>query len=103
MVLDVPGPSNGRVGLAIELAEDGLVRLAHNVAQDVQAAAMRHAHDHALDAKLHAGVNERLHARDERLAALQAEALLARVLAVHKALKAVRPDQAIKDAALLVL
>ena len=40
---------------------------------------MRHADDDVVAAQLDGGVNQRLHARDERLAALQAEALVVRV------------------------
>eukprot|EP00955_Chlamydomonas_euryale_P042919 352453-Chlamydomonas_euryale.AAC.2 len=47
-------PFGHRNGLATELAEDLDQRLAHDIGQHVEAATVRHAHDHRLNAQVYA-------------------------------------------------
>ena len=58
---------------------------------------MWHAHDNGLDALLGATVDERLHAGDERLAALQAKSLGRRKLVCQEALEHLAPCQPVQD------
>ena len=61
-----------------------------------------HAHDDGVDAQVGAAVDERLHARDERFAALQAKALGGRKLVGQEGLKHLTPCQAVQDVQLAV-
>ena len=58
---------------------------------------VRHAHHDALDAEVGRAVDERLHARHERLAALQRKALGGAVLVVEEGLEEVGPREAVED------
>ncbi len=58
---------------------------------------MWHAHDNGLDALLGAAVDERLHAGDERLAALQAKPLGRSKLVRQEALEHLAPCQPVQD------
>ncbi len=58
---------------------------------------MRHADDHVLDAELGGALQDLLHRRDHRLAAVEAEALGAGVLQVQEPLKALGLDQPLED------
>lgn len=88
--------------LAAKLGEDLPQRLAHHVAQHVQAPAVRHADDHVVDALLRAAVDERLHAGDERLGALEAKALRGGVLVGEERLEHLGPREAVEHEALVV-
>ena len=88
---------------ALELVEDLLHRLAYHVGEHVEPAAVRHAHHDVLNAVLGRGVDELLHAHDEHLAALEAEALRRRVLIREERLEVVRPAQPVEHAQLLLL
>src|SRR5919198_45510 len=81
VVLHVAGAVHRlRVEVALELAEDLRVRLSDDVRQNVQAAAVGHADDDLVQAGLRRAVDHRVEQRDDRLAALEREALLADVL-----------------------
>ncbi|KAI3492962.1 hypothetical protein L1887_42337 [Cichorium endivia] len=88
--------------LAGELVEDALDGPADDVCEDVETAAVGHADGDTLYAVLDGAVDERLDTGDERLAALEAEALLVGVLGGDEALERVGPDQAVEDGALLL-
>ena len=82
---------------ALELVEDGAVRLAHDVGEHVEAPAMRHADHDLLDAELAAALDDLLQRRHHRFGAVEAEALGAGVLHVGELLEALRLDQLVED------
>jgi hypothetical protein len=90
----------GRERAALELVEEGAVRLAHHLRQHVEAAAMGHAEHDLLHAEVAAALDDLLQRRDQRLAAIEAEALGARVLEVEELLEALRLDELVEDRAL---
>ncbi len=102
MVLDITRALVLSAGGAGKLAEDGLVGFPDDVAEHVETAAVGHANDDVLDAVVDAAVDEGLHAGDEGLAALKAEALVVGVLCGQEGLERGAPDEAVEDAALLV-
>ena len=69
---------------ALEFVENGAERLAHDVGQHVEPAAMRHADDDLLEAELAAALDDLLERRDQRLAAVEAEPLGAGILDVEE-------------------
>src|SRR5690242_3988396 len=85
---------------ALELVEDGAVRLAHHLCQHVEPAAVRHADDDLFDAESAAALDDLLERRNHRLAAVEAEALGAGKLDVAEFLEAVGFDQLVEDGAL---
>src|SRR3546814_9981169 len=89
MVLHVAGATDVlRVrGAALELREDRREGLAEEVGQHVEAAAVRHADDHLLEAEVAAALEDLLQRRNHRLAAIEAEALGAGVLLVEELLE----------------
>src|SRR6185436_18100986 len=82
---------------ALELVEDGAVRLAHDAGEHVEAPAMRHADDDLLNAELAAALDDLLQRRHHRLGAVEAEALGARVLDVGELLESLGLDQFVED------
>ena len=103
VVLHVAGALRARrVELTLELAEDLLVRLADNVREGIEPAAVRHA-EHDVG---HPGVGsvtaQRVQHRDERFRALEAEALLPEVLGVQEALERLGRVETLEDPALLL-
>jgi hypothetical protein len=97
MVLDVSG-SVVRGFEARELREHLMQRLAADVGEDVQAAAMRHTHDDRLDSQAGGCVNDLLHGRDHDLAALESEALLGGEFLRQEGLKPAREGNAVMRA-----
>ena len=87
---------------ACEFAENGLIRLAHHIAKYVEAAPMGHANNDVLHSVVDASIDERFHARDQALSALEAEALVVGIFGCEEGLETGSPDQAIQDAPLLV-
>ena len=83
---------------ALELREDHLVRLADHVGEDVQPAAMRHAEDDLLDAQRARLLDERVEHRDQRVAALEREALGGGVADLQELLERLRLEQVLEDA-----
>src|SRR5690606_41750418 len=65
----------GRERAALELVEDGPVRLTHHLGEHVETAAMGHAEHDFLEAHLAAAFDNLFQRWDQRLAAIQAEAL----------------------------
>ena len=87
----------------LEFGEDRLERLAHDVGQHVQAAAMRHAEHDFLDAQLAAAFENLFQPRHQAFAAVEPEALGARELLVEVLLEAFGLDQAAEDGKLAAI
>ena len=90
----------GGRGAALELVEDGAVRLAHHLRQHAEAAAMRHAERDVLHAERAAALDDLLERGDHRFAAVEAEALGAGELEIAELLEALGLDQLVEDGAL---
>ncbi len=86
--------------LALEFGEQVAGHLAHDVHEQVQAAAVGHADHDFLDAVFTGVVHHFIHRGDEAFAAFQREALLADVLGVQEALEAFGLGQLLQDVAL---
>ena len=72
VILHVPGPEClRRVQVALKLAEDLRVRLADDVGQHIEPAAVRHADDDLVEPVLGGLVDRGVHHRDDGLGALQ--------------------------------
>ena len=101
MILDVARAFDlvGVGRAALELVEQRAVRLAHHLGQHVEAAAMRHADDDVADTETAAALDDLLQRRDQRFAAVEAEALGAGELDVAELLEAVGFDQLHQDGA----
>jgi hypothetical protein len=82
---------------ALEFVEDRPIRLAHDIGEHVQAAAMRHADDDLADAKLAAALDDLLERRHHRLGAVEPEALRAGVFHVEEALEGLSLDELFQD------
>ncbi len=90
----------GGGGAALELVEDGAVRLAHHLRQHVEPAAMRHADDDLLHAQRPAALDDLLERRDHGFGAVEAEALGAGELEIAELLEAFGLDQLVENRAL---
>ena len=102
MVLHVTGTAGGaRVDVALELGEDLGVRLTHDVGEYVQAAAVGHADDDLVELRIRSAVDSGIHQWDQRLRALQGEALLADVLSLQEVLEGLSGVQLLQDVLLL--
>ncbi len=99
MVLDVARALDvvGRGRAALELVEDDVVRLAHDLGEHVQPAAMRHAEHDLLHAELAAALDDLLERRDQRLGAVEAEALGAGILDVEEPLETLGLGELVED------
>src|SRR5436305_14786928 len=77
MVFDVAGTLHvvGGRRAALELVEDDAVRLAHDLRQHIEPAAVRHAEHDLLHAERAAALDDLLKRRDHRFAAIKAEPL----------------------------
>ncbi len=73
--------------VGVELGEDFLVRLAEDVRQDIEPAAMRHAEDHLLGAGHRRRVDDRVHQGDQRLGPFERKAFLPQEAGVQEALE----------------
>src|SRR5690606_21205679 len=72
---------------ALELAEDLRVRLAGDVRQHVEAAPVRHRDGGAVELRLRGALEDLVEQRNERLAALEREALLTDELRLQERLE----------------
>ena len=90
----------GRRRAALEFVEDGAVRLAHDLRQHVEPAAMRHADDDLAHAERTAALDDLLQRRDHRFAAVETEALGAGEFQVAEFFKTFGFDQLVEDGAL---
>ena len=87
----------GLRGAALELGEQRGVGLVHDVHEHVEPAAMRHADHDLLDAELAAALQDLLDAGDQRLAAVEAEALGADELHAEIVLEPLGLDDPLQD------
>ena len=102
MVFDVARALD-RVGgwrAALEFVEDGAVRLGHDLSQDIEPAAVRHADRDVADAERAAALDDLLERRDHQLGAVEAEALGAGEFQVAEFLEAFGLDELVEDGAL---
>ncbi|CAB4901805.1 unannotated protein [freshwater metagenome] len=104
MVLNVTRTLNGsRVEVALELAEHLPVGLAGDIGQHVQSTAMGHANAHTVEFIVGGLLQHGVEQGDQRLAALEAEALLAHVLGLQERLEGFCLVELLKNAHLLVV
>src|SRR5580700_5126609 len=80
--------------------EDGAMRLGHDLSQNAEPAAVRHADDDLAHAECAATLDDLLQRRDHRLAAVEAEPLGAGEFQVAEFLKTFGLDQLVEDGAL---
>src|SRR5690606_38274137 len=99
MVLHVARTLNivGVEGAALEFVEERAVRLAQNLGQDVEAAAMGHAQNDVLDAQGTAALDDLLERRNGGFAAIKAEALGSGIFDVEEFFEAFGLDQLVED------
>ena len=99
VVLDVARTFDVRrvEGAALEFVEQRAMRLLHHLGQDVQPAAMGHAEYDILHAQGTATLDDLFERRDQRFAAIKAEALGAGILDVEKLLEAFGLDELVED------
>ncbi len=103
VVLHVAGALHAlRVELALELLEDLAVALARDVGQHVEAAAVRHADADLVEPALGGARQDGVEQRDDRLAALEREPLLADVLGLQEGLERLGRVQLAQDAQLVL-
>ena len=89
----------GRQQRALELGEDQLVGLLEDVGEHVQPAAVRHAEHQLGDLQPRGLVDQRRQQRDQRVATLQREALLARIPHLQELLERLGGDEPLQDLA----
>ena len=87
----------GLVAAALEFVEDRAEGLAHHVGQHRQAAPVGHPDDDLFRAQRAAALDDLLHRRDQRLAAVKAEALGPHVFHMEELLEALGLDQLVQD------
>ena len=103
VVLHVAGAlRRARVQVTLELREDLLVRLADDVGQHVEPTPVGHADDDLVQPVLGGGLQHLAEQRDQRLAALQREALLADVLGLQEGLERLGGVEPVEHVLLLV-
>ena len=101
VVLHVARPlCAGRIDVAFELGKDLPQRLADDVGQHVQPAAVRHADDHFMDVVVRRAIDDGVDDRDGRLRAFQRESLLPDVARVQEVLELFGIEQVAKNAEL---
>ena len=103
VVLDVAGALDGpRVDVALELAEDLGVALAHDVGQHVQPAAVRHADADLFEAVVGGLLTDLVEQGDGRLAALEREPLLTDELGLQEGLEDLGLVELVQDPQVLL-
>ena len=102
VVLDVAVAADG-LGqvVALELVEDHSVGLVEDVGQDVEPAAVRHAHDDFADPGRAGALDDGVEQRDQHLAPLEREPLLADVVLLQERLEELGRVQLVDDPPLL--
>src|SRR6185503_18048180 len=85
---------------ALEFMEQRAVRLAHNLREHIETAAMRHPDADFLHAQIAAALDDLFERRDQRLGAVEAETLGAGIFDVEEFLEAFRLYQLVEDRAL---
>jgi hypothetical protein len=100
VILDVAVPGGHLGQVLLELAEDHAVRLVHDIGQHAQPAAVRHPHDDLADPVVRGSFDQRIQQRDQGLATLEREPLLADVPLVQERLEELGGVQLQEDATL---
>ena len=102
MIFDVAGAIDlvGGIRAALEFMENDAVRLAHHLAQHVEAAAMGHAKSDLFQAKLTAALDDLFKRRNHRLRAVEAEALGPWIFDVEEILETLGLGEFAEDRAL---
>src|ERR1700733_13804108 len=102
MVLDISRAFVFCIGRSCELAKDGFVRFADDVAQDIQPTSVRHANDDVFYTVIDTAVNQGLHAGDQGLTSFKTKPFVIRVFRSEECLKARAPYQAIQNSPLII-
>ena len=102
VVLDVAVAGDGLRHVPLELAEDQAVGLVQDVGQDVEPAAVGHAHDDLEDAVRARLLDDRVEQGDEHLAPFEREPLLAHVVLVQEVLEQLGGVELVDDPPLLL-
>ena len=99
VIFDVARPADivGIGAAAGEFVEDRAVRLAHDVGEDVQAAAMRHADGDLGDAERAAIFDDRFKRRDRAFAAVEPEPFRADIFAGEELFPLLAVDDLLED------
>ena len=104
VVLDVAGAlDRRRIDVALELGEDRLVALAHDVGQHVESAPVRHAEHGGVEARVGGVRQDLVEHGNRRLGTFDAEALRADVLGGEELLERLGGVQPLEDAVLALL
>src|ERR1700730_10245650 len=105
MIFDIAGTFDvvGSEGAPLEFIENRPVRLPHDLGKDIEAATVRHAEDDVLDAQGAAALDNLLQRRNHGFAAVETEALRARVFDVDELLESLRLDKLVEHRALAFL
>ncbi len=103
MVLDVAIGVVGGLEIVFELVKDQIEGFAEDVDEHVEAAPMRHPHDHFFDAVFGSGVEELMERRDDGLDALEGESLLPLISGVEKGLEDLGIHELAEDPSLLLV
>src|SRR5262249_3461077 len=82
---------------ALEFVEDGAMRLAHDVGEDIEAPAVRHADDDLLDPELATALDDLLQRRHHRLGAVEAKTLRAGIFHIGELLERFCLDELVED------
>src|SRR5262249_39356834 len=92
-----------RKGAALEFVENGPMRLAHDLGENIQASAVGHAEHNVLDAQGATALDDLFERRNHRFAAVESKALGAGIFDVNKSLKPLRLDELIENCPLALL
>ena len=103
VVLHVAGAENAARIDVFESSEDFLGRTFGHVGDDVEAAAMAHAHDELDRAEPGAGVENFVDQRDQGGDAFEREAFAAEITLLHHLLEDIGTDEQVEDAPLIFL
>src|SRR3984893_10080787 len=105
MIFDIAGTFDvvGSEGAPLEFIENRPVRLPHDLGKDIEAATVRHAEDDVLDAQGAAALDNLLQRRNHGFAAVETEALRARVFDLEELLESLRLDKLVEHRALAFL
>ncbi len=102
VILDIAAASSGFIRPGVfKLREDLLVALAQDIVQDIEAAAVGHAQHHLFNTQFARGVDRAVQKRDKRLAAFEAESLVAGVPLLQELLKLLRSHNPFQDVRLV--
>lgn len=87
---------------SLELSENGLVGLSHNVGKHVESTSMGHTDNNVLDSGIDGSVDQSLHTDNDSLGTLKTESLVVGELGGKEGLEEVSPDKSVEHSSLLV-